>query len=132
MSRQALRVVTWNLETVGTPGSAPYQAVAAVLGRIDAEVVAIQEVASATDARNLQALARQLGYPYVEIPPGGPFGALRNALLSDFPITRSTLWTAALLSGDGLRNDPFAYLTWRRAIPTSKWQRRGREQVVND
>ncbi len=63
MSRQALRVVTWNLETMGTPGSAPYQAVAAVLGRIDAEVVAIQEVASATDARNLQALARQLGYP---------------------------------------------------------------------
>jgi hypothetical protein len=36
-----LRVVTWNLETVGTSGSAPYQAVAAVLGRIDADVVAI-------------------------------------------------------------------------------------------
>ena len=57
-------------------------------------------VAGATDARHLQALAQQLGHPYVEIRPGGPFGALRNALLSDFPITRSTLWTAALLSGD--------------------------------
>ena len=34
LADQALRVVTWNLETVGTPGSAPYQAVAAVLGRI--------------------------------------------------------------------------------------------------
>ncbi|MGB8144561.1 MAG: endonuclease/exonuclease/phosphatase family protein [Chromatiaceae bacterium] len=99
-------MITWNLETVGTPGSAPYQAVAAVLGRIDAEVVAIQEVAGATDARHLQALARQLGYPYVEIPPGGPFGALRNALLSDFPITRSTLWTAALLSGTGCAMTP--------------------------
>ncbi|MBP8283539.1 MAG: hypothetical protein KAX46_06440 [Chromatiaceae bacterium] len=98
-------MVTWNLETVGTPGSAPYQAVAAVLGRIDAEMVAIQEVASATDARHLQALAQQLGYPNVEIAPGGPFGALRNALLSDFPITRSTLWTAALLSGDAKAND---------------------------
>ncbi|MGB7551139.1 MAG: hypothetical protein WBM15_06190 [Chromatiaceae bacterium] len=31
----------------------------------------------------------QRGYPYVEIAPGGPFGALSNALLSDFPITRS-------------------------------------------
>ena len=30
---EALRVVIWNLETVGTPGSAPYQAVATVLGR---------------------------------------------------------------------------------------------------
>ena len=28
---QALRVVTWNVETVGTPGTAPYQAVAAGL-----------------------------------------------------------------------------------------------------
>jgi len=99
-------VITWNLETVGTPGSAPYQAVATVLGRIDAEVVAIQEVAGATDTRNLQALAQQLGYPNVEIAPGGPFGALRNALLSDFSITRSTLWTAALLSGTGCAMTP--------------------------
>ena len=42
LADQALRVVTWNLETVGTPGSAPYQAVAAVLGRIEADVVAIK------------------------------------------------------------------------------------------
>ena len=34
LADEAIRVVTWNLETVGTPGSAPYQAVAAVLGRI--------------------------------------------------------------------------------------------------
>ncbi len=33
LADEAVRVVTWNLETVGTPGSAPYQAVAAVLGR---------------------------------------------------------------------------------------------------
>ena len=34
LADEAVRVVTWNLETVGTPSSAPYQAVAAVLGRI--------------------------------------------------------------------------------------------------
>ncbi|NCA90197.1 MAG: endonuclease/exonuclease/phosphatase family protein [Gammaproteobacteria bacterium] len=101
---------TWNLETVGTPGSAHYQAVAAVLGRSDADVVAIREVAGATDARNLQTLAQQLEYPYVEIAPGGPFGTQRNALLSDFPITRSTLWTAALLSGDAKANDLTRFL----------------------
>ena len=110
LADEAIRVVTWNLETVGTPGSAPYQAVAAVLGRIDADVVAIQEVAGATDARNLQTLALQLGYPYVEIAPGGPFGALRNALLSDFPITLSTVWTSALLSGDAKANDLTRFL----------------------
>lgn len=42
MADQALRVVTWNLETVGKPGSAPQQAVAAVLGRSDAGWVAIK------------------------------------------------------------------------------------------
>ncbi|MGB4334600.1 MAG: hypothetical protein WBJ41_07125 [Chromatiaceae bacterium] len=30
LADQALRVVTWNLETVGTPGSVPYQAVATI------------------------------------------------------------------------------------------------------
>ncbi len=33
LADQALRVVTWNLETLGPPGSSQYQAVAAVLGR---------------------------------------------------------------------------------------------------
>ncbi len=42
MADEALRVVIWNLETVGTPGSVPYQAVAAVLGRSDAAGVAIK------------------------------------------------------------------------------------------
>jgi hypothetical protein len=88
LADQALRVVTWKLETLGPPGSSPYQAVAAVLGRLDAEVVSIQEVAGATGARHLQTLAQQLGYPFVEIAPGGPVGGLRNALLSGFPITR--------------------------------------------
>ena len=50
LADQALRVVTWNLETLGPPGSSPYQAVAAVLGRLDAEIVALQEIASSADA----------------------------------------------------------------------------------
>jgi hypothetical protein len=33
-------VVTWNLETLEPPGSTKYQAVAAVLGRLDAEILA--------------------------------------------------------------------------------------------
>ncbi|MBK8639310.1 MAG: endonuclease/exonuclease/phosphatase family protein [Chromatiaceae bacterium] len=110
LADQALRVVTWNLETLGPPGSSHYQAVAAVLGRLDAEVVALQEIASSADAGYLRTLAKQLGYPYVTIAPGGPFGGLRNALLSDFPITDSTIWTSALLSGDALANDLTRFL----------------------
>ncbi len=110
LADQELRVMTWNMQTVDAPGSASYQAAAAVLGRIDAEVVAIQEVASAADDGYLRTLANQLGYPYVAIAPAGPFGALRNALLSDFPITQSTFWSADLLSGDGQANDLTRYL----------------------
>lgn len=65
--------------------------------------------ASRVNFPNLQTLARQLGYPYAEIAPAGPFGNLGNALLSDFPITQRTLWTAALLSGDAKANDLTRY-----------------------
>ncbi len=94
-----------------------------MLGRLDAEVVALQEIASSADAGYLRTLAKQLGYPYVEIAPGGPFGGLRNALLSDFPITRSTLWTSALLSGATcwpgcrLTSSPAASTATRSAAP---------------
>ncbi len=77
-------------------------------------------VAGATDARNLQTLAQQLGYPYVEIAPGGPFGTLSNALLSEFPITRSTVWTAALLSGDAKANDLTRFLPEIRVDVTGR------------
>lgn len=57
MAHQELRVVTWNLETVGPPGSVQYQAVATVLGHIDADVVPLQEIASTADAGYLRTLA---------------------------------------------------------------------------
>lgn len=46
----------------------------------------------------------------MEIAPAGPLDGLLNALLSDFPITLSTIWTAALLSGDDQANDLTRYL----------------------
>ncbi len=42
LADEAVRVVTWNLQTLGTSGTAPYQAVAVGLGRIDAAGVAIK------------------------------------------------------------------------------------------
>ncbi len=107
---QTVRVVSWNVETVGTPDSAQYASTVDVLARIDADVVAISEVASAADADALLDLAFDLGYLYTSIAPAGPFGALRNAVLSDFPITWETSWSAADLSGDALANDLTRYL----------------------
>lgn len=53
--------------------------------------------------------------------PGGPFGGLRNALLSDFPISHSTIWTAALLSGDALANDLTRLLPEGRGGASTFW-----------
>ena len=73
----------------------------------------------------------QRGYPYVEIAPGGPFGALRNALLSDFPITRSTLWTAALLAGDAQADDLTRFLREiAEAAVETTWHAGGTRQAV--
>ncbi|MFB1489358.1 MULTISPECIES: endonuclease/exonuclease/phosphatase family protein [unclassified Thiocapsa] len=107
---QTVRVVSWNVETVGTPGSAQYDSTVDILARIDANLVAISEVASAADADALMDLAFDLGYLYTSIAPAGPFGALRNAILSDYPITWETSWSAADLSDDALANDLTRYL----------------------
>jgi endonuclease/exonuclease/phosphatase family metal-dependent hydrolase len=102
---QAVRIATWNLETIGAPDSAQYQAAQAVLARLGADIVAVQEVASAADVTYIAQLAVDLGYAYVTVAPPGPFGALRAAILSDFPLTISGAWSSATLSGDPAAND---------------------------
>lgn len=104
-AQTAVRVATWNIETVGSPGSTEYNAALAVLNRIDADIVGIQEVASTSDNANLQSLATAAGYPHVIVPTTNPFGALRNAFISKYPFLSTTIHTAASLSGDPTAND---------------------------
>jgi endonuclease/exonuclease/phosphatase family metal-dependent hydrolase len=105
-----VRVVTWNVETIGAKDSPAYYAARDVLNRIGADVVAVQEIASQADSTNLLNLARDLGYNYTSIAPGGPFGSDRAAFLSDFPLLVSKTWTAAQLSGDSAANDLTRYI----------------------
>jgi endonuclease/exonuclease/phosphatase family metal-dependent hydrolase len=107
---RALRVLTWNLETVGAKGSAEYNAALDVLQRIGADVVAVQEIATTTDAGHLLSLASDLQYNYATVAPGGPFGSDRTAFMSDLPILTGTSWTAAQLSGDATANDLTRYI----------------------
>ena len=76
-----VRVATWNIETVGAPGSTEYEAAHDVLSRIGADIVAINKVASSADAANLSPLAADAGYASVVVPSSNPFGADRNARL---------------------------------------------------
>jgi endonuclease/exonuclease/phosphatase family metal-dependent hydrolase len=103
-----VRVATWNIERVGAPGSTEYDAALAVLDRIGAEVVAINEIASNADVGYFLQLAMDAGYFHVlHATRGGPFGAQRNGFLmvSEYPILSSTQHTAASLSGDPEAND---------------------------
>ncbi len=98
-----VRVATWNLETVGDLGTAEYDAALAVLARVGADVVAINEVGSAADVANVTQLAADAGYPYLEVGTVS-FGGMRNAMLSRWPMT-SWVHTSASLSGDPAAND---------------------------
>ncbi|MEZ5397889.1 MAG: endonuclease/exonuclease/phosphatase family protein [Bryobacterales bacterium] len=99
-----VRVVTWNIETVGTPGSAEYDAALDVLGRLDADVVALQEIASAADDANLVDLAADAGYADLAIGTS-QFGGDHVAILSRRALLDVAVLDAPTLSGDPLAAD---------------------------
>jgi len=97
-------VVTWNLELVGSSNSEQYLAAAAVLARINADVVALNEV-NEGESGVLTRMASDLGYDFVEVPSGNPFGDLRNAILTRLPVNDTTTWRSDMLSSDDSAND---------------------------
>lgn len=105
-----VRVATWNVLGVGTPGSAEFQAAVDVLRRVDADVVAIAEISSDADVPNFLSLASAAGYAYTVVAPYGPFGSPRTGFLSRHAVSTSTAWSAAALSGDSAANDLTRYL----------------------
>ena len=104
-AQQPLRILTWNVEVLDDPGTPQYQAAADILARIDADLVALQEIAGADDVEALAELAFALGYPYLAVSPGGRFGGLRTALLSDLPLLDAVAWESPELSGDPAADD---------------------------
>ncbi|HJO23937.1 MAG: hypothetical protein QF890_02675 [Myxococcota bacterium] len=101
-----IRIATWNIETVGSAGTTEYEAALDVLGRIGADVVALNEIASAADTANLEQLASEAGYPYLTYSSGAPFGSDRNAVLSRHAFVGPAIeHTSSSLSGDSAAND---------------------------
>jgi len=108
-----LRVVSWNIETIGDVGSPEYDAALAVLGRLDADVVALQEVEWSTDEHSLHPFAAAAGYDHVVSGWPVSFGDDTQVILSRWPVVHS-----ALLDGDDLSGDPTA-VDLTRAIPVA-------------
>ena len=99
-----IRIATFNIESVGAPGSDQYVALAQVLARIDADVVGVNEV-DELENDALAGLAMELGYDTVQVPQTNPFGALHNAILTRLEVVEATTHTSPSLSGDQAAND---------------------------
>lgn len=101
-----LRVASWNMAAVGEPGTAQYDAALAVLRRIDADVVGVNEVNGSNDAGYFDSLAVAAGYDYQFVSDEvSPFGTQRNGFLSKIEPEKITFHSAATLSGDEGAND---------------------------
>jgi endonuclease/exonuclease/phosphatase family metal-dependent hydrolase len=99
-----VRVVTWNVQTLGRAGTPQHTAAGAVLARLDADLVLLNELEE-TDRGALDELAAQLGYPTAFVPDDNPFGELRNGLLTRLPGVDLRAPPAAVLAADNRAND---------------------------
>ncbi len=100
-----LRVVSWNIETVGEPGTLEYDAALDILDRLSPDVVALNEIADSEDAGYAEWLAIDAGFDHVIIGDSVGFGADRNAILSMHPLENAVGLEAPDLSGDPDAND---------------------------
>lgn len=99
-----VRVVSWNVQGLGSSASAGFESVRAVLARLDGDVVGLQEV-DEKEASELTSLASELGYPHVQLARSTPYGPLRNAVLTRLPPATLRSWSAEELSGDAQAED---------------------------
>ena len=86
-----VRVATFNVEVgMDPPGSAKYEVVKAVLARVDADIVAFQELNDQTRG-NWESLAVELGYPHVVFGANTPTmsGGFRVGYFSRHPVRSS-------------------------------------------
>lgn len=99
-SAAPIRVATWNVQTVGSVGTVEHLAALAVLNRVDADVLLLQEVNGTADETNARTLAAEAGYPYTAFAPQGTFGGLHDAVFSRLPFTDQRFLASSDLSVD--------------------------------
>ena len=93
---KTVRIATFNIENgPGAPGSPDYLATKAVIQRIDADIVAFQEILSSSE-QNWRALAVDAGYDHVAFGRDGTSmsGNQRLGYFSRFPIISETAITS--------------------------------------
>lgn len=100
-----VRVATWNIESVGAPGSGEYNRTVAVLRQVDADAVALNEVEGDLDEERLLQLADTAGYQHVIVGHDLGFGSDRNVVMSRIPFQQGFVFDGPALSGDSQARD---------------------------
>lgn len=100
----SIRVATWNVEGLGAVGSREHEAVRSILRRLDADVVALNEI-TPEFGDDLADLAEALGYEAVRYEADQPFGDLGNAILTRLRLVRAWLPDGADLAGESGARD---------------------------
>ncbi|MDX1388194.1 MAG: endonuclease/exonuclease/phosphatase family protein [Acidobacteriota bacterium] len=106
--RESVRIATYNVQGVGAPESEQHEALVAVIERVDADVLLLQEIdAEFGDLEHIQAIARRTGHEHVCLSEisGTLSGDLHTACLSRFPLVGCFSRSAAALSSDPDAND---------------------------
>ncbi len=101
-----LRVATFNIEAVSSPGSDPFVGLAASIARIGADVICMQEVNEGEEAW-VDALAEAAGYDSVIIANQSPAigGDIKNACMGRVPLELVASYGGSALSSDPDAND---------------------------
>ncbi|MGH1347063.1 MAG: endonuclease/exonuclease/phosphatase family protein [Nannocystales bacterium] len=101
-----LRVATFNIEAVSSPGSDPFVGLAASIARIGADVVCMQEVNEGEEAW-VADLAEAAGYSGVVLANQSPAigGDIFNACISRIPMELIASYGGSALSSDPSAND---------------------------
>jgi len=97
------RVATWNVQDASPANSDDNRIMWDVIRRLDADIVALQEVEEFRRADLIQQAA-SAGYPVAQVVEDNPFGDRGVALLSKFPCKAFRAPDATSLSG-GMAND---------------------------
>lgn len=116
-----LRLATWNILRVGPEGSESFEALAAIVRRIDADVLCLQEVGEGEEGP-LQALAEAGGYAHgLLAPASGPDGnGIANACMSKTPVVDAAyLWSNWISSDDDARDLTRPFVRLRMQVPGS-------------
>jgi endonuclease/exonuclease/phosphatase family metal-dependent hydrolase len=99
-----VRVMTWNVQSLGRDSTEDFAAAEAVVARISPDVLGFNEIVD-EDVDALQTMADDLGYGPPVVADTNPFGEQRQAILTRLDVEDSTFATSADLSGDSRAND---------------------------